>query len=172
MQKVNVASIIQSHLRTLRSKNDHICIVDLSTFYFFPAVIGVLIYITQIQVPEKVFELSISVFSIFAALLLSVQVALYSVSLREETPPEDTRKLQEFSRQQDLKKSLLKELNDNVSYLILLSVFTVTITLIIFFFCQPRIIGSALATSMYIHFFMTLIMVIKRASIVFSREYD
>ncbi len=37
---------------------------------------------------------------------------------------------------------------------------------------SPRIYGSGLAVALYTHFFLTLLMVVKRSSIAFSREYE
>ncbi|MDR6664280.1 hypothetical protein [Rhizobium sp. 1399] len=159
-------------MQTLRDDAGRYQAADLLTFLVSPLALGVLMYIMKWEVPDKALELSISVFSIFAALLLSVQVALYSVSLREISAPDDPKKIKDFTARQGMRKTLIKELNDNVSYLILLSVVTVTVTLILFFVGPPRLIGSALAAALYVHFLLTILMVIKRASIVFSREYE
>ncbi|MQW00712.1 hypothetical protein GHK46_26355 [Sinorhizobium medicae] len=172
MQKINVSSIVAAHTNTLRDDKGHLQFLDVATFFVLPVLLGGLMAVMCWQVPEKALELSISVFSIFAALLLSVQVALYSVSLREIAEPEDQRKKKDFEDRQKLRKILIKELNDNVSYLILLSVVTVTVTLALFFTASPRIWGSAIAVALYSHFLLTILMVIKRASIVFSREYE
>ncbi|SDP08900.1 hypothetical protein [Phyllobacterium sp. OV277] len=172
MQKINVLSIIICHLKSLCDDKGKFFLGDIVTFYVMPIFLGVASVFLGWQMPEKALELSISVFSIFAALLLSVQVALYGVSLRPIAKPEDPKKLKDFEQQKAFRRALLRELNDNISYLILLSVVTVTITLILFFFNAPRVIGSGLAIALYCHFFLTLLMVIKRASIVFSREYE
>lgn len=145
---------------------------DLLLFYVLPVLLAFVVVIMKWEVPEKALELSISVFSIFAALLLSVQVAMYGVALRGITPPDDNKKAKHYEELKANRNILLKELNSNISYLILLSVVTVTVTLILFFLSTPRIYGSGLALCLYLHFFLTLLMVIKRSSIVFSREYE
>lgn len=172
MQKINFATIITSHVKTLRGDNEKYQWSDFATFYAIPIGVGVIAILMCWQVPEKALELSISVFSIFAALLLSVQVALYSVSLRDIAKPDDPKKSKDYEKRQKDRKLMIKELNDNVSYLILLSVVTVTITLTLFFSEAPRYFGSAIAIAFYLHFLLTILMVIKRASIVFSREYE
>ena len=172
MQKINVWSIAASHLNTLRGDSGKLSIWDVFTFYGIPVLLGGMIALFQWEVPEKAIELSISVFSIFAALLLSVQVALYGVSLRPIEEPADLKKRKRFEVLKEQRRTLMRELNDNISYLILLSVITVSITLIIFFFECPRVWGGCVAVVLYSHFFLTLLMVIKRASIVFSREYE
>ncbi len=172
MQKINFATIIKSHINTLRDESGNFQWCDVGTFYALPVILGLVARVMCWQVPEKALELSISVFSIFAALLLSVQVALYSVSLRSISQPDDPKKMKDYEQRQKYRKLMIKELNDNVSYLILLSVVTVTITLALFFSSSPRYYGSALAITFYLHFLLTILMVIKRASIVFSREYE
>jgi len=171
MQKINVASVIKAHLETL-SQGNRLVRDDFLLFYLAPFLCGISFVIFKAEVPEKALELSISVFSIFAALLLSVQVAMYGVALRGVTPPDDAKKIKHFEELKANRDLLLKQLNSNISYLILLSVITVTVTLVLFFLKPPRVYGSALVVFFYIHFFLTLLMVIKRSSIVFSREYD
>ncbi|MGV1869707.1 hypothetical protein [Agrobacterium rosae] len=171
MHKINVSSVIKSHLNTL-SDNGRFMRDDLLLFYLLPFLIGASVVLMRWEVPEKALELSISVFSIFAALLLSVQVAMYGVALRGITQPDDPKKAKHFKELKANRDLLLKELNSNISYLILLSVITVTVTLVLFFLTPPRIYGSGIAICLYLHFFLTLLMVIKRSSIVFSREYE
>lgn len=172
MQKINIMSVLAAHLDTFREDSGKLLKIDMFVFYVIPLAVACVLVFFKWQVPEKALELSISVFSIFAALLLSVQVALYSVSLRDISPPDDNKKLKSFEELKKIRKTLIRELNNNISYLILLSVFTVTVTLLLFFMSAPRLYGSAIAVALYTHFFLTLIMVIKRASIVFSREYE
>lgn len=171
MQKINVISVIRSHIDTLRD-GGKIVRDDFLLFYLLPLIMGIASAYMKWEVPEKALELSISVFSIFAALLLSVQVAMYGVALRDISAPEDKKKLTHFNEMKKVRNGLIRELNSNISYLILLSVLTVTVTLLLFFFSAPRIYGSGVALTLYIHFFLTLLMVIKRSSIVFSREYE
>lgn len=172
MQKINVFGIVVSHIESLQGKQGKISYGDVLIFYGVPVLIGILAVLLKWEVPEKAIELSISVFSIFAALLLSVQVALYSVSLRPLEAPSDPKKNKRFQTLKGQRRRLMKELNANISYLILLSVITVTTTLAIFFFDSPGALCGAVSVTFYSHFFLTLLMVIKRASIVFSREYE
>jgi hypothetical protein len=173
MHKINIIGIIIAHLRTLRSgEAKKISKLDFFVMYIFPIFVGIAAYLTGWCISSSAIELSVTVYSIFAALLLSVQVALYGVSLRPLKPPADSKKQKEFNIVKEVRRSILSELNDNVSYLILLSIFFVTILLIIAINDNVGIAETALAVTMYLHFFVTLLMVVKRASIVFSREYE
>ncbi len=171
MQKINPSIIISSHLNSLRN-HGKLVVSDLLVFYALPLVLGIGFYLLDWRIPKAAVELSITVFSIFAALLLSVQVALYSVSLRKLSPPTDPRKKRAFDVQSSTRLVVIRELNDNISYLILLAVVWVTVLLILFALgCHGRV-ASAVVFVMLAHFFLTLLMVVKRASIVFSREYE
>ena len=72
----------------------------------------------------------------------------------------------------DLKRKLLKEVNSNISYLILISV--VAIVLFLFLYTSEKTGRSAAAVSwtIYIHFVLNLLMVVKRSHILFRKEYD
>jgi sterol desaturase/sphingolipid hydroxylase (fatty acid hydroxylase superfamily) len=172
MQKINVCGIVIWHLNTLRNADGRLLWSDVFTFYALPIILGALFYWLEWVVSKDALGLSITVFSIFAALLLSVQVALYNVSLRPLSEPKDPKKRKSF---EDIKKnrdSLMKELNDNISYLIVLSVVFITVLLACYVMGWERGFASAAVFAIYVHFFLTLLMVVKRASIVFSREYE
>lgn len=145
---------------------------DIFTFYAMPIVLGVVCFVACLRISKDAIGLSITVFSIFAALLLSVQVALYSVSLRPLSPPSDAKKSKLFEAIKNGRSALIRELNDNISYLILLSVVFITTLLVTYIASPGGILSSSICAAIYLHFFLTLLMVVKRASIVFSREYE
>lgn len=156
----------------MRNDDGKLLKADIVTFYVLPVLLACGFYFLDWRVPKDAIELSVTVFSIFAALLLSVQVALYNVSLRPLSPPEDAKKRKAFEGYAAVRSAVLRELNDNIAYLILLAVVWVTILLGLHVLrCQGRL-ASAAVFAMYIHFFLTLLMVVKRAGIVFSREYE
>jgi len=172
MQKINVISIVIRHLKTLSHDDGSLVWSDLLTFYLIPVVAGAAFFYFNWRVPKDAVALSISVFSIFAALLLSVQVALYSVSLRALPVPEDPKERTAFKGRVAIRSTVMRELNDNIAYLVLLSVVWVTALLALFVTsCHGRV-ASALVLAMYVHFFLTLLMVVKRSGIVFSGEYE
>ena len=172
MQKINVTAVIKWHLNTLRDDKGKLIWADMATFYGAPVVLGAGFYVLNWRVPRDAIELSVTVFSIFAALLLSVQVALYSVSLRPLSPPDDPKKAKAFQAVATIRTTVIRELNDNIAYLILLSVIWISVLLGLFLLnCLGRG-ASAFVFAMFVHFLLTLLMVVKRASIVFSREYE
>lgn len=172
MQKINIISIVIWHLNTLRDDRNRLVISDLLTFYGIPLLLAVGFFALDWRVPQAAIELSVTVFSVFAALLLSVQVALYSVSLRPLTPPTDQKKRKAFEARAASRNVVIKELNDNIAYLILLAVVWITVLLGLYVLGLHGRGSSAAVFAMFVHFFLTLLMVVKRASIVFSREYE
>jgi hypothetical protein len=172
MQKINFANIVLSHINSLRDDRDAFLWSDVILFFGAPLLAGALFGYFGGAVSKDAFGQSITAFSIFAALLLSVQVALYNVSLRPISPPEDPREKKRFDLINATRFELMKDLNDNVSYLILLSVCSVTIFLAAFVMDWRGAWVSGAGFTLYVHFFLTLLMVVNRASIVFSRAYD
>lgn len=172
MQKVNFFSILTSHISSLRDDAGGLMYRDLILFFVMPLAFAAATFYCGWVISKDAIGLSVSVFAIFAALLLSVQVALYSVSLRPIEKPQDTKRIRSFENLNRVRFSLLKELNDNIAYLVLQSVFFVTFLLIIYVFSFYNKIVSSISIYLYCHYLLTLLMVVKRASIVFSREYD
>ncbi|MDB5616213.1 hypothetical protein [Tardiphaga sp.] len=172
MQKINITSIVMSHLNSLRDDGGTFLWSDVAVFFGAPLVTGALFGYFGGAISKDAFGQSITAFSVFAALLLSVQVALYNVSLRPISAPEDRRKRKQFDEVNMTRFELMKDLNDNVSYLILLSVCFVTIFLAAYVMDWKGAWVSAAGFAIYAHFFLTLLMVVKRASIVFSRAYE
>ncbi|MES0098506.1 hypothetical protein [Mesorhizobium sp. M0019] len=172
MQKINIFGIVGCHLRTLSNSEGKILWSDMALFYGLPLVIADFVAIMHWNISGDAFDLSITVFSIFAALLLSVQVALYGVSLRAMNAPKDDKKIKSFNAIKASRNVVIKELNDNISYLIMLAVVLVTVFLAATAMKLEGPLLSAFAVGAYVHFFLTLLVVVKRASIVFSREYE
>ena len=172
MQKINILCIVISHLHSLRDESGKFLWSDVGMFFGVPLLAGAVFYLAGGTISKDAFGQSITAFSIFAALLLSVQVALYNVSLRPISAPDDTRKRKRFDEISRTRFELMKDLNDNVSYLILLSVCFVTVFLAGYVMEWKGAVVSGFAFALYVHFFLTLLMVVKRASIVFSRAYE
>jgi hypothetical protein len=172
MQKINICSIVIRHFGTLRNARGGFPLSDALTFVVVPILFGAVLGWAGVCISASALELSTTVFSVFAALLLSVQVALYSVSLRQMQKPTDAKLEKHFESVKTNRRLLIKELNDNISYLILLSVLYITIFLGAYIWGKQSSALSGVIAALYLHFLFTLLMVVKRASIVFSREYE
>lgn len=171
--KVSLTAILKAHFGTLKNVGDEcLSLWDLLLFFGIPIITGFLSWLWCIHLSEDVFSVSISVFAIFSALLFSVQVAMYGVfrSDRKSTGDSildgDEKKLAEETRE------LLREINANVSYLIFLSCAAVTIFLVFFAAPVPDKVEAAILIAVYLHFLLTVAMILKRAHEVFDAEYS
>ena len=171
--KINIFRIVKDHIGTLQSfRNKKISVIDIFIFYILPINISTAVWYYCVKVPDDVYSISISVFSIFSALLLSVQVAMYGV-FRSERKLSGDRILDESEkiRAEDVRK-LLYEINANISYLILISCLSVVLFILFFIVKWNPYIESGMLAGIYSHFVLTLAMVLKRSHEVFSSEYN
>ena len=171
--KINIFHIVYGHLLTLRFGDEgKYSKIDILLFFLFPIIIGVISFYFDVRLGKEAFGISISIFSIFSALLLNVQIALFGISQREWKADDDKllNKLKEDKKKE--KRKLLIELNTNISYLIVLSCISVTIFLLSYVVDITDRIKSPISTCLYLHFFLTLLMVIKRSHALFHKEYE
>ena len=171
--KVNVFHIVMSHVATLKvdgEKRFHR--PDVLLFFIIPLLLAVVVWALDGTLDKDAFSVSISVFSIFSALLLNVQIALFSISQRQWKPNDDELSEQIKKGKIELRRELLGELNTNISYLIVVSCFSVTLFLFFFVVKQTDCFETPIAVVVYSHFFLTLLMVIKRAHALFQKEYE
>jgi len=170
--KINICNIFVAHLRTLVSaKTKKISYFDLFIFYAAPVLISLTIVEFIDTFGSDVFAVTISVFAIFAALLLNVQVAMFNIVQKE---PEWSSDKILRSRQEckvKMRLELLRELNANISYLVSISCFIITIMMIFYAFELNGYVETFTTIVVYVHFLATLLMVIKRYFILFDEEY-
>ncbi|MXP43067.1 hypothetical protein [Allopontixanthobacter sediminis] len=170
--KFNVLSIIRDHFRTLydaRSKS--LSIIDILIFYLLPVVLGLCAFSNGIKLNDNAYNVAIILFGIFVALLLNIQVAIFSVLHTKWHRPSDPKLTAKFDQDQIDKNSILRELNTNLSYMILLCSFVLFIAAFAYIFDSFEYIISAFLVFAFTHFVLSLLMVIKRAHALFQKEY-
>jgi hypothetical protein len=170
--KVGVYQIIADHFDTLRDAQSHgRSKIDFVIFYFIPSLLAVLAYLGSVCISISVYNVSITFFGIFVALLLNIQVAVFGIFQRKWDSPGDPKlaALQEATLK--LRRQLLSEVNANISYLILVSCIAIVAFLVFFAMEWKSRLPSALSVALYGHFLLTLLMVVKRAHALFQREY-
>ncbi len=171
--KANVFHILKAHLATMKvGGDDRYHRPDVLLFFFLPLLVCFFVWIVGGKLDREAFNVSISVFAIFSALLLNVQIALFSIYQREWKSRSDNIVAEVQKDKATLRRELLGELNTNISYLIVLSVFSVTIFLVFFVSTTLDPIETPIAVYIYTHFLLTLLMVIKRAHALFQKEYQ
>lgn len=170
--KFGVWHIICEHVKTLyddRTKAPSFG--DMATFFVTPLLAGSTAYGFGLEMRPDSFNVSITFFGIFIALLLNIQVAIFSIFQRKwdtsesKTPDEPIELL-------EIRRRILSELSTNISYLIILCSFSLVFFFIIFVSESRNSITSAVSVAIYTHFFATFLMIIKRSYALFKKEYD
>ncbi|MGR3505669.1 MAG: hypothetical protein ACU0B7_07335 [Paracoccaceae bacterium] len=170
--KISVRSIFHAHWVTLRNVGDtKASRCDIAVFYGVPTVGATVSYYFGVVLSPEVYSASISVFAIFSALLFSVQVAMYGVFRADRKTTNDAILNDDEQRTAEETRRLLREVNANVSYLILLSCLAVTVIVVFVAAPIPSRFEAATLMFLYLHFLLTVAMVLKRAHEVFDAEY-
>jgi hypothetical protein len=171
--KANVLHIIQAHLATLKTDGEaRYHRPDILLFFILPLLISVMAWAFGGSIEKDTFSVSISVFAIFSALLLNVQIALFSISQRDWRPERDKLSADLQENKLEERRELLAELNTNISYLVVVSCLAVTSFLVFYVVKKTDCIETPVSIWLYAHFFLTLLMIIKRAHALFQKEYE
>jgi drug/metabolite transporter (DMT)-like permease len=170
--KIGVASIVKDHYRTLVSPASLWSSVgDIMLFCGIPIIISLFGYEKGFKLDKDGYSISITFFGIFIALLLNIQVAVFSIFQRKWTEPADKREARAQKQTVATRRALLEELNANISYLVLVCCAALVITLLCYLLKIDSRSASAGTITIYAHFLLTLLMVVKRAHALFQTEY-
>lgn len=171
--KISLSAIIVAHFNSLRDyRTGKVSYSDLFVFFLCPAIIAGLGFIFELKVSNESFDVLISAFSIFSALLFSAQVAIYGIFRADRRRLQDpVMQAIDHERFNEVRK-LLKEINANISYLIMLAFGAVSIFLLFFILCLSEDLEATISTFIFFHFLLTAGMVLKRAHEIFDNEYS
>ena len=171
--KTNVTLIIKAHLATLYDvRTGRLGVADIVEFLLLPLSVGGVALIADLKLPSDFYSVTITFFGIFIALLLNIQVALFAILQRKWSMTADERSNQ-IAREHIVKRSeLLGQLNSNISYLIVVCIFSLVCALIALVAKATENPYAAVADMIYVHFVMTLLMIVKRSYALFQREYS
>ncbi|MET3725868.1 hypothetical protein [Sphingomonas trueperi] len=170
--KINVTSIIRDHWATLYdAQSNRTNFVDVIVFYGAPIAAGAIAYFLSFKVKPEGYNVSITFFGIFLALLLNIQVAIFAIFQRKWDEPSDKR--QADAQRMDLadRRKLLGELNSNISYLTIVSCIALIAFLIFYVAELKEGLWPAIAVVLYSHFILTFVMIVKRSHALFQKEY-
>jgi len=178
--KIDVFGIVRGHLATLYDiKSNRLDLDDMIIFFVIPIVLAALPWLTTLSIAKEGFNVSITFFGIFVALLLNIQVAIFSVFQREwrEIANPRSRKLQ--AEELKDRNKLLGEINTNISYLMIIGCFALASFLGLYLATSAQSlidsllgrIASSFCIIVYAHFLLTFLMVVKRAHALFQKEY-
>ncbi|MGK9417700.1 hypothetical protein ACSSUR_16355 [Pseudomonas cedrina] len=172
-QKINVWFILARHYRSaiLDSSSESFSISDFFIFIVIPLLTSVLVFNCEISDRASTISLLTSVCAIFAGLLLNLLVLVYDqnkrvseklVALADKNrgriqPASSIRELQQTSietpddsliRRFTLQKSLLSELVVNISYSIIISVFSAVLCMVAYLTNAPKV-GNAVVVGLW-----------------------
>lgn len=163
--KFSVGNIVKDHFRTLRNfGTEKIELSSVSINFVLPAIIAAIFVYFVLIIRNAEFDVILTAFSVFAALLLNLMILLYSV-LNRESEKKDEQK-------NKMKMRLLKETYSNIEFSVLTSVIIIVIILLMLFI--PYNFYFDLTASFIVYylifvFITTLFMVLKRMHSIMSR---
>jgi hydrogenase-4 membrane subunit HyfE len=170
--KIGVGGIFRDHIATLRDDGrSTISYVDILIFYVLPIAAIFAAYSTCFRLTKDVYNVSVTFFGIFLALLLNLQVAIFAIFQRKwrEIQDERSQHIQEVTLKS--RRILLGELNANISYLTLTSCISLAAVLIFYVNDMKTGWAPAATAGLYLHFLLTLLMIVKRSHALFQKEY-
>lgn len=170
--KINVSSIVRDHLETLYdSRSNRTSLSDFAIFYIVPTISAIISYYFQLKLDANAYNISVTFFGIFIALILNIQVAMFAIFQRKWEMPSDKRVAASMASTLAARKRLLIELNANLSYLILVGSVALVLSLMSFIKSFDNRATPAVMVFLYVHFLLTLLMVVKRTHALFHKEY-
>ncbi len=169
LTKISIKDIILDHLSTIKNDNSKkMEFKDVFVFFIIPLIFPALMLYTKSYLKTGIIDTLITIFSIFVGLLLNVLVVIFDIIQKGKSI---------------IMKRLIKETFSNISFTILLSIFTI-LTLII---CRladkseceltvawecTRIVSNAISYYFLILFLLTLLMIVRRIHIILSDEMN
>ena len=172
MKKLNVILVVTDHIGTLRDDNTgERSYSDVATFYGIPAILCAVYYWTPIKLPDDLISSLIAVFAVFSALLFSAQIALYNLSIATTKSTGDAISDEREVKRMRNERTYFSDVNYNVSYLILVSCLSLITFIVLLIFPLKETVEGALLVLLTSHFFLSLLMLIKRSHIAFALKY-
>lgn len=170
--RISILDIIKAHFRTLRSLNQSvgdksIYWRDIITFFALPIILSYIFYILKLNLNSQVSNL-IAIISIFGGFLFNLLAIIYSYIDKINVPTASI-----------IKKKFANEINANISFCILLSIFIVLLLLAYSFFpashCGILLTYASQLVEYLIYyllilFFLTLLMVLSRVFTLLQKE--
>ncbi len=171
--KIDVSRILIDHAKTLRNaETNKISLADIGLFYVLPTLLGGLAEWQKFSVSKEIDNISITFFGVFIALLLNIQVAVFGIFQRkwDKSPDEKINVIRNATLRN--RSKLLQEINANISYLILVSCLDLVIFILSFAKELKTGFAPLIVVTLYSHFILTLVMIIKRSHALFQKEYE
>jgi hypothetical protein len=170
--KLDVRSIIIDHFCTLtKGQSAQASLVDLFLFVILPFLAAVAANCTDVVLRTEAYNVSVTFFGIFIALLLNIQVAIFAIFQRKWAVSDDAIEAQVQEGVISVRRRLLGELNANISYLILVCFVALVLSLWAYVAELNQGMAPLITVFLYVHFLLTILMVVKRAHALFQQQY-
>jgi hypothetical protein len=183
--RLNIICIFQDFLGALlRDLQSLQILIVVFSFFIIPLVVGIAAHAFCVQIQNEQFSSLISVYAIFSALLFGAQISAFSIfrsltefqasrkNLNEEDPVlKASIEADAENRISDLKLAF-KDINSNISYLIMTAVILLSILLIFAVSGAASVFFSSVVISLTAHLVLVLTMVIKQCHLIFSAAYS
>lgn len=177
--KINIACIIRGQVNTLGGSWSA-AILDVFVFLIVPLIAAGTVVVLCIDVSSDTYGYALTVFSIFSALLITVQIAIYGIYSKQ------CDHIAFLNAKKEIDKSVADSilvgryekraekfglLNANISYLTLLSCICASVFLLFVAFKFPAGFEKFTSVFLFAHFAFSLAMVLKRFHVIFEAEY-
>lgn len=182
--RLNIICIFQDFLEALlRDLRAFQVMITVFSFFIIPICVGIAAHVFCVQIQNEQFSSLISVYAIFSALLFGAQISAFSIfrSLTEfqasRNKPNEEDPVLKASIEVDAAnrisnlKLAFKDINSNISYLIMTAVVLLSILLIFAVSGSANILFSSVVISLTAHLVLVLTMVIKQCHLIFSAAY-
>ncbi|OFY16577.1 MAG: hypothetical protein A2X02_05410 [Bacteroidetes bacterium GWF2_29_10] len=156
--KINIFKIISNHFNTLQNDNTKKCeFDDILTFLILPLLVSVGLYWFDFELKENAINIIITTLSIFVGLLFNIIVILFDIIKRDNT--------------KKLKNEILRQLLTNISYSIFISILIIIVILTTYIKNEcVHLIATVIVYFLIGHFFLTILMILKRMYFLFINE--
>jgi hypothetical protein len=170
LQKINVLPILQEHVRSLRNHaTDRISPTDILIFFVFPVAVAGFVTWRGFRLRPLAVNALVSSFSLFATILLSLLVMVFSFIQSTEKQRGDPLL--------SIRRRLLREINANIAFTVVLSVGIAAISLIALSTVSRD--GDVVASPFtfmlvmaFITFLLNILMITKRMYLLMANELD
>lgn len=175
--KINIGGIISDNLDTYRNQDGKFSNIDKFWFTAVPLVVGLVFYVifairsSSDSDFSRIDSAVLSAFSVFSALLLNLQMLVYSKKqgeYRKINQNEAQEEYQNLRSIHDSKTKYIEQIFNNLSYMILLSIIIITLSLFSIIFLDSTVIFVVAITIVLIcNFLVNLFMCLKRMHLLF-----
>jgi cation transporter-like permease len=146
----------------------------ISAFYILAIPIFAAIYpfFVELQKDKDTYQNLIAIFAILTPLLFNAQASIFSAYQRKWSDPVDHIESIKIMDKNDEKKRFLQAVNINISYLMIISVFSVIVYFYILVSKNNSNIEFSIAIFLFFHFSVVFLQVIVRVHVLFREEYN